>query len=81
MNRNLFIEILPLTGTNPAAVMIKELVLSNRLLDTEAQRAVILLPYYIRMPSEKLLISWEDMLAEISNIRTRYVSWCVLKFE
>lgn len=69
--RNLFTEILPLTGTNPAALMVKELVLSGKLSDVEAQRMVAFIPYYLRLPSEKLLASWEDLLKGSSSIKTK----------
>ncbi len=69
--RNLFTEILPLTGTNPAALMIKELVLGGKLSDMEARRVVAFLPYYLRMPNEKLLTSWEDLLKESPAIKTK----------
>lgn len=67
----MFTEILPVTGTNPAALLIKELVLGGKLTDMEARRMVAFLPYYIRMPSEKLLTSWEDLLKENANIKTK----------
>lgn len=71
--RNLFTDILPLTGTNPAALMIKELILNGKISDVEAQRMVAFLPYHLRMPSEKLLTSWEDLLKGSSSIKTKYV--------
>ena len=67
----MFTEILPITGTNPAALLIKELVLGGKLTDMEARRMVAFLPYYLRMPSEKLLTSWEDLLKENANIKTK----------
>ena len=70
--RNLYTEILPLTGTNPAALMIKELILSGKLSDVEAQRLVTYIPYYLRVPSEKLLTSWEDLVKGSSSIKTKY---------
>ncbi len=73
--RNLFTEILPLTGTNPAALMVKELVLSGKLSDVEAQRMVAFIPYYLRLPSEKLLASWEDLLKGSSSIKTKYMKY------
>jgi hypothetical protein len=73
----LFTEILPLTGTNPAALMVKELVLSGKLSDVEAQRMVAFIPYYLRLPSEKLLASWEDLLKGSSSIKTKY-KWNIL---
>lgn len=69
--KNLFTEILPVTGTNPAALLIKELILSGKLSDMEARRMVAFLPYYLRMPSEKLLTSWEDLLKESPSIKTK----------
>ena len=69
--RNLFTEILPLAGSNPAALMIKELILGGKLTDMEARRMVAFLPYYLRMPSEKLLTSWEDLLKESPAIKTK----------
>ena len=67
----MFTEVLPLTGSNPAALMIKELVLGSKLVDMEARRMVAFLPYYLRIPSEKLLTSWEDLLKESSAIKTK----------
>jgi hypothetical protein len=69
--RNLFTEMIPLTGTNPAALLIKELVLGGKLSEMEARRMVAFLPYYLRMPSEKLLTSWEDLLKESPSIKTK----------
>ena len=67
----MFTEVIPLTGSNPAALMIKELVLGSKLTDMEARRMVAFLPYYLRIPSEKLLTSWEDLLKESSAIKTK----------
>ena len=69
--RNLFTEMIPLTGTNPAALLIKEFVLGGKLSEMEARRMVAFLPYYLRMPSEKLLIAWEDLLKESPSIKTK----------
>ncbi|XP_057380358.1 uncharacterized protein LOC130702764 [Daphnia carinata] len=69
--KNLYVEILPLTGTNPAALMIKGLILGGKISDIEAQRTVALIPYYLRMPSEKLLANWEDLLKSSSSIKTK----------
>ena len=71
LKRNLFTEVLPLTGTNPAALMVKELVLGGKLTEMEARRMVAFMPYYLRMPSEKLLVSWEDLLKESPAIKTK----------
>ena len=51
--------------------MIKELVLGSKLTDMEARHMVAFLPYYLRIPSEKLLTSWEDLLKESSAIKTK----------
>jgi hypothetical protein len=53
-------------------LLIKELILSGKLSDMEARRMVAFLPYYLRMPSEKLLTSWEDLLKESPSIKTKY---------
>ena len=53
-------------------MMIKELILGGKLSDVEAQRVVAFIPYYLRMPSEKLLASWEDLLKGSSSIKTKY---------
>lgn len=69
--RNLFLEVLPLCGSNPAALMIKELILGGKLTDMEARRAITFIPFYLRLPSEKLLAAYEDLLKENTNIKTK----------
>lgn len=69
--RNLYLEILPRTGTNPAALFIKELVLSGKLSELEARRSVAFFPFYLRFPNEKLLTAWEELLKENPSIKTK----------
>lgn len=65
---------LPLCGSNPAALMIKNLILNGDLTDTEARRAVTFLPYYLRLPSEKLLAEYEILLDTDRNPKIKYAS-------
>jgi len=69
--RNLFVEILPLCGSNPAAIMLKEMILEGKLHDLEARRAIAYMPFYLRLPSEKLLSSYEELLKENPKIQSK----------
>lgn len=62
IGRSLFIEILPLSGSNPAALMVKDLIMGGDLSDFAARRAIAYVPFYLRLPSEKLLSSYEELL-------------------
>ena len=72
LHRNLFVEVLPLSGSNPAAIMLKELILEGKLHDLEARRAIAYMPFYLRLPSEKLLTSYEELLKENPKIQSKY---------
>ena len=72
--RGLFLDVLPRTGSSPAALFIKELVLSGKLSEFEARRSVAFFPFYQRFPNEKLLTAWEELLKENPNIKTKYDS-------
>lgn len=61
-----------MTGSNPAALKIKEMILTAKFTDIEARRAITLIPFHLRLPTEKLLSSYEDLLKENPNIKTKY---------
>ena len=63
-DRILFIEVLPLTGSNPAALMVKDLILEDGMTEFVARRAIAYVPFYLRLPSEKLLSSYEELLQD-----------------
>lgn len=67
----MYLEILPLTGSNPAALKIKELILNGKVSEMEARRLVAFIPYFLRMPTEKLLTAYEELLKENPNIKTK----------
>ena len=58
-------------GSNPAALMLKELILDGKLAEIEARRAVAYMPYYLRLPTEKLLESYEECLKEHPKIQSK----------
>lgn len=60
----MFIEVLPLTGSNPAALMVKDLILEDGMTEFVARRAIAYVPFYLRLPSEKLLSSYEELLQD-----------------
>lgn len=67
--RNLYVQLLPLSGSNPAALRIKEMIIDGKLNTMEAQRAITLLPFHLKLPTEKLLTSYENLLADNDNIK------------
>lgn len=74
--RGLYLDVLPRTGSSPAALFIKELVLSGKLSEFEARRSVAFFPFYQRFPNEKLLTAWEELLKENPNIKSKYDFSC-----
>jgi len=44
--------------------MVKELILEGGMSEFIARRAVAYVPFYLRLPSEKLLASYEDLLRD-----------------
>ena len=71
-DRNLFVEILPISGSNPAALMIKELISGDKLQPFQARRAIAYMPYYLRMPNEKLLAVYEELMGQGFESQTKY---------
>ena len=71
--RNLYVQILPLCGSNPAALRIKEMIIQGKLSDEEAEIAIVLVPFHLRLPTEKLLKSYEDLLAKNLFIKSKYI--------
>lgn len=62
--RNVFTEILPMAGTNPAAYLIKEMVENNEFdSDADAARAVTSVPFHIRRPTKTLVKLYEELLS------------------
>lgn len=52
--------------------MLKEMILEGKLHDLEARRAIAYMPFYLRLPSEKLLSSYEELLKENPKIQSKY---------
>ena len=69
----MYVQILPLCGSNPAALRIKEMIIQGKLSDEEAEIAIVLVPFHLRLPTEKLLTSCEDLLAENPFIKSKYI--------
>jgi len=62
--KNVFTEILPMAGTKPAAVLIKEMV-ENKEFKTDADTARIItsVPFHIRKPTKSLVKLYEELLS------------------
>ena len=49
------------------------MIIQGKLSDVEAEAAIILVPFHLRLPTEKLLKSYEDLLAENPFIKSKYI--------
>ena len=59
--RNLFIKLLPLAGSNPAFMFIKELINDGKMNDYQIAHAFSTMAYNWRLPNEKLLAEYETL--------------------
>ena len=66
-----------MAGSNPGALMIKELILDGKVSEREARRLVAFMPYFIRVPTEKLLSEYEILLKDNPNLKTREIRGAV----
>ena len=64
-------SILARCGSNPSALFAKELIMGGKLTDVDARRVIAFIPYYLRYPTEKLLTTYEELLKENPNIKTK----------
>jgi len=69
--KDLFVSILARCGSNPSALFAKELIMGGKLTDVDARRVIAFIPYYLRYPTEKLLTTYEELLKENPNIKTK----------
>lgn len=60
--QHLFWDLLPQIGSNTSVVFIRDLVKSGRVKGFLAQRLVSTFPFYLRHPTEELLLQCEDFL-------------------
>ena len=61
--RNIFTEMLSMAGTNPSAVLIKEMVKAKEFVsDVDAAKAITSVPFHIRQPNKDLVKLYEDLL-------------------
>ena len=60
---NIFIEMLSMAGTNPAAVLVKEMVKAKEFVsDFTAAKALTSVPFHIRKPNKELVKLYEELL-------------------
>lgn len=69
--RNVFTELLPMAGTNPAAVLIFDM-LKNKEFETDADAARILtsVPFHIRKPTQTLVQYYDPLLNMADSMET-----------
>jgi len=61
--KNVFIEMLPMAGTNPAAVLIKEMIEKKEFeTDADTARIITSVPFHIRKPTKTLVKLYESLL-------------------
>ena len=56
-------------------MMIKDLIMNGKVNEMQARRMIAFLPYFIRLPTEKLLVEYEALLKENANIKTKELRW------
>ena len=71
--RRIFVQVLGFCGSNPSAMMAKELVLGGKLTELQTRRLISFLPYNLRLPTEKLLTEFEVLLKESEHVKSRNV--------